>query len=165
MRLKKALPPIVIEATIVVITMLNQKAYGLEEKSLISIAAEHVPLIIPHISPTTSPQTLDTFAAFLTSMTAFFAPATFLAAIDNNGAGSQEVDATAIASKAIAIIISRHKSKIEITTLDFDAVISVIKLMQKAVTSVTSVIFSAQTVPLEILFLGFGSGFMSCSIY
>jgi hypothetical protein len=100
--LNMALPPTVNAATMPEQSMLNQNIilsfWSAGFVVFSNIAAEHAPLIMPHISPMTSAQMLLTRSEFFTSLTATFPPLTLRDAIESNGASSQEVVATAIAS-------------------------------------------------------------------
>ena len=77
--LPKALPPIVRAATIAaIVSPINNtfKWNSLAITTAIVVAA--VPEIIPHTSPTTSQQKLDTLEAFFLNLTATSAPFSFL---------------------------------------------------------------------------------------
>ena len=70
-----------------------------------TIKAADVPLMIPHISPITSLNTLDTRPAFFISISELFAPFIFEDAIELNGFSSATVTATPSISNTIPMAI------------------------------------------------------------
>ena len=97
-----ALPPIVIDATkAVMIKETNNKLISNLLDNTMAIDAEVEPLMIPHISPITSLQKLDTFSAFFINFTPNLAPLTFLEAIELKVFSSATVILTPIISNNI----------------------------------------------------------------
>ena len=112
--------------------MLVSSAFNL--KSNTNVAAIDVaaaPDMIPHTSPITSQQKLDTLSAFFLNLTAMLAPFTFLELIEWNTFSSADVTDTPIMSNSIprntknkVTIIPSHNER-------FGIVVSEIKIKKR----------------------------------
>ena len=117
-----AFPPIVIEAIIAATTNPTISIFKLNVLDNIAvIVVPAAPEIIPHISPITSQQKLETLSELFLNFTAILAPFTFLEFIEWKTASSAVVTDTPIISNNIpsitnnnVIIIPSHSDKLGI---------------------------------------------------
>jgi hypothetical protein len=102
------------------------------------------PLIIPHISPTTSLQKFETKSAFLISCKAWRAPRILFEAIEINGTSEAAATAIPIISKITPIkIINNIINKGKIILLELDNIFCEVILKKEEIMSVTKNILIA----------------------